>query len=309
MVPSGPAGNRSTESEEPAELNLVSGPRRLVSTFSSMTSLLFTATGGWGKWLFNSASDHVSEPGAESVRRGPLNPPGSKQPPPPELQSTYAYLLRHFGDGSSHSSSATNNSNIVSTSSIDSGTNHVIRSIHSKPHPFDDNIICVDRTNVPVLSRIHLDYAQNDYSTKGPFEEPNVCMLEEATESVLPVRRTNAAVKHLYRSIAMSDASFISDMATSAPSFYANCTQNREQQVQQPEPETGIFPEKVTEELFWRRFHARVLQMVEEKQLSIHLSKVTAPTKALDDSESEEDISWEDLGSDDGVILSGDADL
>lgn len=38
----------------------------------------------------------------------------------------------------------------------------------------------------------------------------------------------------------MSDASFISDMATSAPSFYANCTQNREQQVQQPEPETGI---------------------------------------------------------------------
>lgn len=51
---------------------------------------------------------------------------------------------------------------------------------------------------------------------------------------------------------------------------------------------TDAVPEKVTEELFWRRFHARVLQMVEEKQLSIHLSKVTAPTKALDDSESEE---------------------
>lgn len=52
---------------------------------------------------------------------------------------------------------------------------------------------------------------------------------------------------------------------------------------------TDAVPEKVTEELFWRRFHARVLQMVEEeKQLSLHLSKVTAPTKALDDSESEE---------------------
>ena len=67
MVPNGPAGNRPAQDEELPELNECSGPKRVVLSLSNITSRLSTATGGWGKWLLNSASDFVSEIGVEYV--------------------------------------------------------------------------------------------------------------------------------------------------------------------------------------------------------------------------------------------------
>ena len=52
---------------------------------------------------------------------------------------------------------------------------------------------------------------------------------------------------------------------------------------------TPAVPEEVTEELFWRRFPARVSHMVErEEQVYVHASKISATAKAVYDSEGEE---------------------
>lgn len=48
-------------------------------------------------------------------------------------------------------------------------------------------------------------------------------------------------------------------------------------------------PEKVPEELFWKRLHARVCLMVErEEHVAVHLKKLRSGAEAEDASESEE---------------------
>ncbi|CDJ31162.1 uncharacterized protein EMH_0035020 [Eimeria mitis] len=352
MVPSGPAGNRPTQNEEVTEPKELSGPKRLASSLSNITSRLSTATGGWGKWLLNSASDIVAEIGAESeeakndlkefcqtivsdstawIRRHTGSCPtdeSSVQPPPNDANSS------RTGDDGSHSSSATDSS----TNTVTSRHNdeHSSSSSCSGTPSLDDTITHAGRTATSPPSPLHSSSAQTDHSAESPPKEVNLFILEKTKEPSLPIWMTDPAFKRRFRCIATSDESFTSDPLPAFPSSSANNTQQHQQKQQEPaceEPTCGsavcatdgnddagpseaeikeymkdpyvaaarqrLVPEKVTEELFWRRFHARVRHMVEqEEQLSVHLSKLKTPTKAVDDSESEEDISWEDLGDD-----------
>ncbi|CDI79980.1 hypothetical protein, conserved [Eimeria praecox] len=364
MVPNGPEGNRPAQSEEVAELNEVGGPKRLGSSLSSITSRLSTATGGWGKWLLNSASDFVTELGAESeettsdlrefchvivsdstawIRRqaGNHSTDESRDHLTPTDDNN-----RSAGDDSSSSNASQSSSSAVKSSSIDSRSHkeHSSGNLCCHPHSLGDNITCLGRAETSIPSPLHTAYRQNKHNTEGPLEESNACTLAKAAEPALPIWRTDPAIKRRFQFIATLDASFILDPVRPFPSGCANSTQ--QQQLQQPAPDDDIceaylpinvcpaegdidagpsevdikeymkdpyvaaarqrlVPGKVAEKLFWRRFHARVLYMVqEEAQLSVHLSKLEAPTKAVDDSESEKDISWEDLGNDREEALS-----
>ncbi|CDJ53242.1 hypothetical protein, conserved [Eimeria brunetti] len=357
MVPTGPEGNtRPAQTEEPTEPAEARGPGRLASSLSHITSRLSTATGCWGKWLLNSASDFVVELGAESEdTKNDL-----KEFCHVIVSDSTAWIRRRRGNSlegeaaaadasgertgdASSSSDSSNSSRDTAGSGPDeerSSSSSSSSSCCEQPS-VDDSNTGKGRTEAPPPSPPHTAGAQSDKSKEGPPLEPS----ENPAEPPLPIWWTDPAIRRRFRLIATSDVSYTSDPE---PMVAAGCgcsTQQQQQQQQQqqlPEPDDDIcevflarnaavdppqgdgdekpseseikmymkdphvaaarqrlVPKKVTEELFWRRFHARVRRMVgEEEKLSVHLSKLKAPTKPINDSESEEDISWEDLGSD-----------
>ncbi|KAL8429160.1 hypothetical protein Efla_006296 [Eimeria flavescens] len=291
---------------------------------ASLTSQVSGIAGGLGKWLLNSASTLVTEIAAETVdAKNDL-----KEFCNVIASDSASWLRRQWRtDPACKDEAADSGDCSQSSNSAKQDTDCMQRTVRMKEEERSDNSDHVAQPAAPQPGR------ETETASASSRED---LKNEEEEQKTLPPWRTNSNLHGRLLCILMSDASFLTDpspdgraspmegsekrLADSGEGHSSNlkdgaarnnwleggtlaAPSEEEKRAYLQDPDVNatfkrFVPEKVGEELFWKRLHARVCEMMaKEEQVSVHLKKLCKNAAAEESSESEADISWEDLGS------------
>ncbi|KAL8448956.1 hypothetical protein Emag_003808 [Eimeria magna] len=310
------AGAQLDEGELSAEFLKEGGEKeaKVPPPSSSLSSRVSGVAGGWGKWLLTSASSLVTELAAETVEaKNDLKEFCTV------IASDSAAWVRRQTTG--HDNADTGGSNSSKTT-LPSST------VCMQEENNNTSGLELASSRAPATAGHTLQAASDAEAKAGNKEEKN-------KQEILPFwrfdihtifllllsakqARADPLLHQQFSLMVRDEATFLSDSPshcgasgriTPQDSHGRDCSTSAsptEEEMAEYLKDSDVssafarlVPDKVDEQLFWKRLHARVCLLKRgKKQVSVHPKMhPCSNAEERDSSESEEDITWEDLGS------------
>ncbi|KAL8438091.1 hypothetical protein ACSSS7_000456 [Eimeria intestinalis] len=252
---------------------------------SSLSSRVSGVAGGWGRWLISSASSLVNDVAAETVEaKNDLKEFCSL------IAADSAAWVRRQTTGHGNAISVDGRS-------------------RSPKDTVPSSRVCMQEENNNDTLELEMLAPSNASKAAAESEAKAGKTKEKNKQEQLPFWRADPLLHQRFSLMVKDESNFLSDVATacdySIPAFPSD--EEIAEYLNDSDVSSTfarLVPSKVDEQLFWKRLHARVCLLRRgEKQVSVHhkTTHLSIKTEGQESSESEEDISWEDLGREEEV--------